>query len=223
MSFKFPNASSRVSIMGATGSGKTRFGVWLYSFSPFRQRPYVMIDYKGDDLIGRIDRAEEIGIKDIPKHPGLYILRPDADDPAIEDWLKKIHERGNTGLFLDEGYMVPSQPPRYKAMNRLLTQGRSKKIPMTILTQRPNWITKFVWSEASYFAVFRMQNMDDYGTISGFVPQNSVFDFRQRLPEYHARWYDVAQDYSAIIEPVPLDDEILDLYDRALKRNVRDI
>lgn len=225
MSFRFPGVSHRVNVMGKTGSGKTRFGVWLHAKSRnFKNYPNVIVDYKRDDLIAQIDRAEEIGINEVPKHPGLYILRPDMDDPEIETWMRKVHERGKTGLFFDEGYMVPHMAPKFKALNRILTQGRSLRLPTMILTQRPAWGSRFARSEADFHAIFHMQDRDDYATVQGFVPRNDpVFDFDNRLPEYHSRWYDVAQDWSAIVEPVPLDDEILDLYDTALRRSVRDI
>ena len=214
MSFKFPDSSSRVSICGATGSGKTRFGNWLFSYSDFSRRPYVIVDFKGDDLIARIERAREISLNEIPKAPGLYVLRPRPDQQeAVEKWLWKVWERGNIGLFFDEGYMIPN----LGALNAILTQGRSLRIPTMILTQRPVYCSRFVFSEAGYFAIFRLNDERDYQTIRGFTPKNDVFDFSNRLPPFTARWYDVSRDWSAIIDPVPGDEYILDRFDNALR------
>lgn len=214
MDFKFPDGSARVSICGATGSGKTRFGVWLQSHASFRTRPYCLVDFKGDDLIAQIDRAKEISLKEVPKEPGLYVLRPRPDQAEqVNAWLWKVWAKGNFGLFFDEGYMIPNS----SALNAILTQGRSLRIPTTILTQRPVWCSRFVFSEASYYAVFRLQDVRDYQTVQGFVPNNRVFDFSERLPNYHTRWYDVGRDWSAIIDPVPGDEYILDRYDAALR------
>lgn len=214
MKFQFPGHDSRVTITGATGSGKTRFGNWLFSYSAFHKRPYVIIDYKGDDLIEQIERARTITLNEIPKHPGLYVLRPRPDEAEkMEAWLWKVWERGNIGLFFDEGYMVPNKG----ALNSILTQGRSKRIPTMILTQRPTYCSRFVFSEAGYFAIFRLNDKRDYETIQGFTPRNEAFDFDIRLPAYTARWYDVGRDYSAIIDPVPGDDYILDRFDDLLR------
>jgi DNA helicase HerA-like ATPase len=214
MAFKFPGASDRVSIFGATGSGKTRFGVWLFSHSSFSKRPYIVVDFKGDDLIAGIERAREIRLGEVPKHPGLYVLRPTpAQGEEVNAYLWKIWEKGNTGLFFDEGYMVNKSP----ALDAILTQGRSLKIPTMILTQRPAWCSRFIFSEANFYAMFRLNDKRDMDTVRGFTPANNVFDFSNRLPEYTARWYDVGRDWSSFIEPVPGDDYILDRYDSALK------
>ena len=217
--FRFPKVGQRVSVSGKTGSGKTQFGVWLFgAMSDFRSRPHVMIDYKGDSLIANIERANEIGLNEVPKNPGLYVLRPRIDQQeAVENYLWKIWERENIGLFFDEGYMIPNQG----ALNAILTQGRSKRISSITLTQRPVNCSRFVFSEAEYFALFHLNEKRDHDTVRGFLPMNSVFDMTTRLPNYTARWYDVAQDYSAYIKPVPPEDNLLDLYDEKLKPRLK--
>lgn len=215
--FKFPDAASRVSTVGATGSGKTRFSAWLFAHSSFRSRPYTILDYKGDDLIAQIPYAHEIDLNKVPKHPGLYIARPTPhESEAVDEFLWKLWERGNSGLFVDEGYMIGKFS---KPFNAILTQGRSKKIPTFINTQRPVDCSRFVFSEASYCAAFRLSDVRDEKTIEGYTP----FDFSSPLQPYHARWYDVARDWNAIIKPVPDDGEILDIYETALKPKKRSI
>lgn len=216
--FKFPDASNRISIVGATGSGKTRFGIWLFSFAAFKRRPYIVFDFKGDDLIGQIPYAREMDIKDkVPKYPGLYIVRPHpGDEIDVDKFLWKIWEKENTGIFVDEGYMIDKNST---PLNALLTQGRSKKVPMYMLTQRPVACSRFIFSEASYYACFRMQDIRDYKIIEGFTP----FDFSAGLPPFHARWYDVSRDWSAVLKPVPKDGEILDRFERELKPKKRAI
>ena len=81
-SFRLPNFHQRTAIIGRTGSGKTQFGAWLLSHAPFDKQPYVMIDYKGDDLLNSIDRVREIGLKEVPKHAGLYTIRPTPSENA---------------------------------------------------------------------------------------------------------------------------------------------
>jgi len=141
-------------------------------------------------------------------------LRPRPDQAEdVNKWLWKVWEKGNIGLFIDEGYMIPDAP----ALNAILTQGRSLRIPATILTQRPVWCSRFVISEASYIAVFYLNDERDLKTISGFTPRNAVFDWNKDLPRFTARWYDVARRYSAVIDPVPNDAEILSRYEDALR------
>ena len=221
---RLPDHESRTFIAGATGSGKTRFGTWLFgkTFRP-KHRPYTIIDTKREPLFAEIDRAIEIDVGEVPKHPGLYIMRPMQMDNALEPWFMKVLDRGNHGIYIDEGFMVPGLAPKYRGLNGILTQGRSKRIPVTLLSQRPSWVTQYALSEASYYAVFRLQHPSDNEKIAGFVPNNQLFDFSKSLPKYHCRWYDVAEDKGAIFTPCPLDDEILTLYDDALRKSVKSV
>lgn len=220
MKFEFPKPGSRIAISGATGSGKTRFGVYLLSCSDLDRRPHYVLDYKGDDLIGSIRHARELGLNEIATKPGLYILRPlPHQDDAVENWLWKIWRQENCTLFCDEGYMVPNR----EAFNAILTQGRSKRISVFTLTQRPVYCSRFVFSEAGYIALFRLNDKRDWQTVTSFTPDTPVFDTRRVLPNFTARWYDVSRDWSSLIEPVPDDDAIRDRFMARLQPRFRSI
>lgn len=209
--FKFPKNSQRVSIVGRTGSGKTQFAAWLLSQAPFDKQPYVIIDYKYDDLLNSIDNIKEIGVNEKVKHPGLYITHPQpGDEDGIENFLWKVWNQERVGLYIDEGYMIPKNS---QAFTSILTQGRSKKIPIITLTQRPTFVNRFVFSESDYFGVFHLNDKRDHKTIEGFSP----IDNEVRTPEYWCRWYDIAQDKVFHLRPVPERDKILQLYHEKLK------
>jgi hypothetical protein len=219
-SFKFPARSSRVSIIGMTGSGKTRFGAWLFSHWVNKNSISVIIDFKGDDLIAQIDRAIEINLKTLPTKPGLYVLRPRPDQAdAVDAWLWRVWEKGNIALFIDEGYMIPKS----KALDAILTQGRSLKIPAMVLTQRPVYCSRFVFSQADYVAMFFMNDKRDWETVAAFTPQNGIFAADYDPPEYTCRWYDVARRYSTLIDPVPGDGYILDRFNDRLRNPIRTV
>jgi DNA helicase HerA-like ATPase len=210
MTFQLPNHRQRVAIMGRTGSGKTQFGAWVLSRSPFDRQPYVMIDYKRDELLNACDRVREIGYNEIPKHPGLYILHPMPDhDDKVEAWLLNVWKRGKIGLYFDEAYMLPDKT----ALRAILTQGRSKNIPAICLTQRPSWISRFVFTEADYYAIFHLNDERDKQTVRAFTPPGLI---ATRLPQYHCAWYDVGNDEAFILQPVPDADTILDRLDDRL-------
>jgi hypothetical protein len=195
--FRFPSRRQRTAIMGRTGSGKTQFASWLLLESYSAKQPWVIIDYKYDDLLNSVDRITEIGLTDNPKHPGLYIIHPTpGQDDEVEAWLWKVWATENTGLYFDEGYMIPDR----EAFNAILTQGRSKNIPAIILSQRPSWISRFVFSEADYYTVFHLNDRKDRKRVGEFLPQGAV---EARLPEYHSRWYDVGNDALFQLKPVP--------------------
>lgn len=212
--FRLPGIEHRTGVFGATGTGKTRLGTWLCSVAPFDQIPYCVIDYKLEQLFSQIDRIKEIGLTEkLPKSPGLYILRPTStDDDAVEAWLWEVYNREDFGLYVDEGYGID----RYsKAMRAILTQGRSKHLPVTWVSQRPTQIPPFVVSEATFIAAFQLTLPQDVAKLSEVMGRSEA-DISQRLPEYHARWYDVPKRKGFIMNPVPDDDDILNRFDMRL-------
>lgn len=193
------------------GSGKTVFGTWLLSCAPFDRQPYVILDYKRDDLFAATDRIREIGLKEIPKHAGLYILRPrgKSENHLVEAWLWRAWERERIGIYADEGYMLPD----IGALDAILTQGRSKRIPCTILTQRPVWVPRFVFSEARFLSLFHLNDERDFQTIAALMPRRKMM---RDLPPYHSWWYDTGQRQLFVMQPAPAPAEIIDRLDSRL-------
>lgn len=218
--FRLPKTSQRLTIVGRTGSGKTQFGAWVLSLSHFDKQPYVIFDYKGDDLLNGIERAREIGLNELPKHPGIYIVKPlpEIDDERVENWLYAVWKRGRIGLYIDEGYMLPTKGAAFQAC---LTQGRSKKIPVITLSQRPVSLSRFIFSEADFHSVFELSVADDIKK----VRQNTtrLLDPELKLPEYHSHWYDVGKDALFNVRPAPPAETILETFWQRLKQNRRAI
>lgn len=211
MAIRLPDDSKRLYIIGRTGSGKTVAGVWHLSHRSWRKMPWVIFDYKGDELIGRLPTTEiKLGKNgyEIPKKPGLYIVRPVAgvDDDAVEAFLWKIKYAGRIGVYIDEGYMLPARSASFTA---ILTQGRSLKTPVIILSQRPVWLPRFVMTESEFIQIYWLNDKRDRDTLKAVIPDG----VDQRLPEYHSWYYDVGKDKLDHIGPVPHPDEILSRFD----------
>ena len=218
---RLPRADDRTAVIGRTGSGKTQLAVWLLSTQAIDQMPWVIIDYKGDELINRIERAQDIGFDTVPQKPGLYILRVlPGDEDALSDWFRCVWEVGNVGVYVDEGYMIAQ---RDQWFNACLTQGRSKRIPMIVLSQRPLWLSRFVFSEASYFFVFDITHSKDRGVVKEYVKDEFRNRVDERLPKYHSLYYDVGEPNMRVVGPVPDGDVILANIDAKLPKQRRTI
>jgi hypothetical protein len=213
---RLPNDNQRLTMYGQTGTGKTVAGLWHLSQRSFTRRPWIVFDFKGDEHLGRIPYAEEIRLKSVPKQSGIYIVHPvpEHDDEAVEEFMWQIWRQENTGVFIDEGYMVSRGNSAFQA---LLTQGRSKSIPLITLSQRPVWMTRFAISEADFHQVFFLADESDRDTVQRFIPH----DIETRLPRYHSYYYDVGQDLLSKLKPVPQPDEILETFEAKLKRTTR--
>lgn len=203
--------------MGRTGSGKTQAAMWHLSMANFDRMPYVILDFKTDDSINNIEHATHLdGYNDVPKSPGIYVLHPlPSETEQVEQYLYKLWAKERVGIYCDEGYMLQDN----EAFIACLTQGRSKQIPMIVLTQRPAWISRFVFSEADFYQVFALNDSRDRKTIASFVPGN--FKDKVKLPNYHSYYYDVAEDNLRVLGPVPEMNEIHEKIESRLDKKRR--
>lgn len=198
--------SDRTAIIGATGTGKTVFAKYILSKQDFSPRsksamPWIILDFKREDF--NSIKAEAIGYE-IPKKPGLYILQPHLNDEKdLHDFLWDIWNHGRIGIFCDEGYMIPAMNCQ-KPFRAILTQGRSKKIPMINLSQRPVQIDRFILSEAQFIQVFHLNDVRDYDTVEGLMP--SIYELD--LPEFHSWYWDVKRKSLIQFSPAPPPEEI---------------
>jgi len=222
MAVHLPNDTQHVLELGRNGSGKTTAGLWHLQMRNFEKMPWVIFDTKGDpdiEKLGRFDGVNHLKITEQPGKNGLYIVRPRPDQvDEIEGFLWRVHARNKVGLYFDEGYMVNQ---RGDALNALLTQGRTKRIPIILLSQRPAWLSRFCFSEASYFQVFSLTDQRDRATVQQFIPKEKA-NLETRLQPFHSIWYDVKRDEACTFSPVPPAEEILDTFRaKLMPRRVR--
>lgn len=204
MEFRLPNNTEHVSVIGQNGTGKTQLAAWLLSRASFDKMPWVIIDYKREQLFARTHGIQQLGLFGgrppwkRPRRPGLYIIQPQPwEKDELEDFLYNIWRKGKCGVYFDEAHMIPKQEDG--AFQALLTQGRSKQIPLIVLTQRPAYVSRFVMSEAKFFSIFHLNDRRDRDTVASFVPVPKDYD----LPKYHSYWHDVGDRTTFVLQPVP--------------------
>jgi hypothetical protein len=213
-----PDDSERLVIGGRTGGGKTMEAIHHLSQRSIGEIPWCVIDFKGDDLVARIPVSGAASIHDGPPgDPGVYVVRAEIEDHGkggpVDAFLTACYEQGNTGVLIDEGYMVGQH---CRGLRLLLTQGRSKGCPLIILTQRPVNLDVYAWSESEYLQIFYMQHPDDQERVKSYVPRDRIdFDKLRAAGLYHSLWYDVREDHLELLGPCPPFEQ---LYDRILKR-----
>lgn len=208
MTFRFPGGDSRTTVIGATGTGKTTCGVWLLSSQRFDKRPWVVIDFKREQIFDAVGfppiKQISLSAKPPKKPGGLYLLSPRPDeDERLDEWLWRVWEQGDIGLFVDEAALMPNG----EAFRAILQQGRSKRIPVIACMQRPVDVKRALFSEASYFCIYRMQDARDYKIVQGFAPAEISTSQRR----HHWRWYDVQNHELLNMLPVPKPAEVATL------------
>lgn len=199
INFQLPGAEHRTTVIGMTGTGKTVFGAWLLSKQRFDKRPWIVIDFKDEELWDRVKEPSIRPLKlgDMPGKLGLYRLRVDPWNlDALEEYLKKIWSHGNIGLFVDEVSLIP-QKDAFKA---ILRQGRSRLIPVIACTQRPVDCDREVFTESNYMAVFKLKDLRDYKTVEQITGTKGT---ERPLPEHWSWWYDAKQNALFPLKPCP--------------------
>lgn len=247
MTVRGPTDQQRVVILGRTGSGKSQMAIALLSTRNFDEMPWVVIDYKGEDLLIDIRKAtgglkygavKNIKPTDDPPHkPGLYYMhpRPIYDDEAVKAFLFKCFDmkrgvlgsryRGNIGLFVDEGYTLPQNGP----FEVILTQGRTLYIPVIVLYQRPVWMSRFAVAQADFFAYFAQSDERDQKVAKAFIKpcrleNGTVLTTFSPLPAFHYLWHDVGEGITTALAPAPPRNAIIEAFQRRLTpRRAREI
>ncbi|MDE2019916.1 MAG: hypothetical protein KGJ13_06260 [Patescibacteria group bacterium] len=175
----------------------------------FELQPWLMVNTKGDKhllQIAALDGVQTISVNDTPGDTGLYHVQPKMPEqgPELDAMLGRIWEKGNCGIYIDEGYMIHPA----NNLNACLTQGRSRNIPMIVLSQRPVWISKFVFSECDYVQLFNLKRRNDRKEATDFVPVDKDY----RLAPHCSYWYNEATELLVEFGPVPNNAAILDTF-----------
>ena len=209
----WPGDKDRFTIVGATGSGKTQAALYNLSHRNYDVKPWMIYDFKGEELISAIDGAQHISMSDkLPKEAGIYVVHPvPGEEEIVDEHMTRVWERGDMGVYVDEGYMVGQRSIGFR---RLLTQGRSLHIPMIVNSQRPVYMDRFVFSESEFFQIFRLQHTDDVKSAEKFIP----FDLESRLPAFYSYYYDVKANKLVVLSPVPDSQAILDTFDTRIPK-----
>lgn len=230
-----PDDTKRTLVIGRTGAGKSQFALDLLSRQNWDEMPWVVIDYKGEDLFADIRKENKGKVPEIkvtgnpPKKPGLYYMRPNPkmDDEAMEAWLMKVWKQGNVGLFVDEGYALPDMG-RTTAFTLILTQGRTLHIPCIYLYQRPVYMSRFATAQADFISVFKQGDIRDEKITSSYCKPATLPNGTKvgpmaldTLPDYYSLWHDVGRGHTAILLPAPERRVILNNFKRRLSPQVQ--
>jgi hypothetical protein len=165
-----------------TGSGKTWGCIDMLSRVDLDSRACIIIDHKRDSSLKKLP-AEKIGLRPLflPKK-GLHIVQPSMsrdDRQDVEELLVRVFQSGNKLIYVDEGHLLGPSP----AIRDILVAGRDRKVNVMWISQKANWIDTFIWSQSTFYRVFRLQTQRDIKA----VQENWPVTFT--MPETLYSWY----------------------------------
>lgn len=174
-----PEAGERAVIVGFTGSGKTGFACWLMRRIP--RSPIVIYDTKEENKFTRLPGSrvaftwgQVLEQFDNPE-TDYIVFRPPVEDlvdpAALDDYLFRHYmELKGADAYVDEAYSFHNNARPGKGLVALLTRGRSRGISTIISTQRPTWLSRFVFTESQRFYIFRLLDKSDRKRLTDVIP-----------------------------------------------------
>jgi len=205
-----------VLVAGQTGSGKTVLLQELIRKSEVA--PVFIIDSKGDNGFLTLARPDETLIiygnspgencehffswiqQPSRKIPEYVVIRPPFDEvtePGILDlYVLNIYKyfKGPCIVVVDELYMLHKSGRCGPGVSAMLTRGRSQGKSLYGATQRPAWISGFCLSEATYYFIFRLLDINDRKRLT-----HIGFETKTLLDKFH--YYEYSSNEGGVYQP----------------------
>ncbi len=146
-----------IAVIGDTGTGKTYL---ISRIVPLREW-VIILRTKPDDITFPGFRKAKTAKAMEHLYTQKILLDPAYERQAVEasDMLERVWQQGGWTVVIDELWYA-SRMGLGPSIERLLTQGRSKKISVVIGMQRPVEVTRFAISQATHLFSFRLEGRD---------------------------------------------------------------
>lgn len=196
-------------IAGATGSGKSTLACWLLQRTPSR---WVILNPKHSAAYSTLENSvivPNLKIQNVEKAMGRYrytIVNPDSvesEPDRMDDFIMQMHQGWrNVGLCCDELYTLHKGGVAGKGLLGWLTRGRELKQSFLGLTQRPAWLSQFLFSESDYLCSMRLSLLKDRKRM---VEMTDCPMMGTKIPDRQWIWFPVVSEKPVHYGPVPIE------------------
>ena len=209
MIFPLISPGKRVLAAGRTGSGKSTWACWLLNRSPLH---WVILNPKHTGAYKDLPNAfvvESLDLKKLEKPLERYsavIINPssrEAQADYLDNFVLELHENyRNVGLCCDELYPLHKSGVAGPGLVGWLTRGRELKQSFLGLTQRPAWLSQFLFSESDNICGMALSLEKDRKRM---VEMTGKTEFNFRIPPRKWLWYTTETEnlqYFGAVPPV---------------------
>lgn len=181
----------------------------MLAHSPQR---WIILNPKHTSAYGTLPEAATVNSLDMRKieraigRNRFVIVNPnsrEANPDSLDDFIMRLHEDfTHLGLCCDELYSVHKSGVAGAGLVGWLTRGRELKQSFLGLTQRPAWLSQFLFSESDFICGMALSLEKDRKRMVEMTGQDA---FNARVPPRNWLWYDVAAEQLNYFAPVPID------------------
>lgn len=194
---------------GRTGSGKSTWACWMLRRSPLHwiilnpKHTAAYKDLPDSTVVNSLDMAR---IEKALQRNRYVIVNPNSRETnpdSLDDFILALHESWrDVGLCCDELYSAHKNGVAGQGLIGWLTRGRELRQSFLGLTQRPAWLSQFLFSESDYICGMSLQLDKDRKRM---VEMTGRDEFSVRVPPRYWLWYNVADEALEYYKPIPVD------------------
>jgi hypothetical protein len=147
-----------IAVIGTTGTGKTFLTSKLANLREY----CVMLQTKADDNKFQGFRRTRNPNDMQHVYARKLLIEPEYEQQVATAFrvFRNAWKQGRWTLFLDELFYIQDELGLKSEVNKLLTQGRSKRLSIVTGMQRPAWVTRFALSEVAHVFTFGLEKRD---------------------------------------------------------------
>lgn len=207
-----------VAFCGPTGVGKSTLGL---AFLPLREWVVVICTKPRDSTIDSLKREGYKVLRQWPPNPAMlepgkshrFVLWPKfqrtADQAAqaanIRNCLEQVFTDGAWTVFLDEQQYISEDLGCRDLVRLLYKQGRSLQVSLVAGNQRPRWVPRETWTEATHLLLFKTGDREDLKALSGLgvASSDAIKATVPHLPSHHVLYVNTRTGTLAITKAPP--------------------
>ncbi len=197
----------RAVLAGRSGSGKSTLACWLLKRSP---NHWLILNPKHTKAYNKLPDSQVIQGIDFKKidkslqENKFTIVNPTTAQNTpenLDDFVLFLHETYETvGLVCDELYTMHKNGQAGQGLIGWLTRGRELKQSFLGQTQRPAWISQFVFSESNFIGGMALNLSGDRKRMYDMTGQAAMIE---KMAPHEWLWYAQESDTLRKFGPVP--------------------